>query len=92
MIIVVEVRRGGEGKEERRREEKRREGGATTDIKSNNPHLAGGEKLYVHGRYHPLIIDLRMVYYCFSDMRGVIFYWVTTGYHSVQQSAATMTS
>ena len=35
MIIVVEVRRGGgEGGE-----------GAGVDIKSNNPHLAGGEKM-----------------------------------------------
>ena len=33
MIIVVEVRRGGGGGE-----------GAGVDIKSNNPHLAGGEK------------------------------------------------
>jgi len=48
-----ERRRGEEtrrGEEERRRgeeeEEKEEEEEQATDIKSNNPHLAGGEKLY----------------------------------------------
>ena len=57
---MVEVRRRGEGGEgeggegeggegeggEEEKEEKRRRGrgGAATDIKPNNPHLAGGEK------------------------------------------------
>ena len=40
------LRSGDEEKEEKEKEEKRRRGrgGAATDIKSNNPHLAGGEK------------------------------------------------
>ena len=42
-----EERRGGEETrrgEERRGEERRGEEEQATDIKSNNPHLAGGEK------------------------------------------------
>ena len=41
------MRSGDEEKEEKEKEEKRRRGrgGAATDIKSNNPHLAGGEKM-----------------------------------------------
>ena len=40
---MVEVRQGAGGEEERRRGEEDEEEQAT-DIKSNNPHLAGGEK------------------------------------------------
>ena len=46
MIIVVEVRRGGGGGGGGRERGK----GAGDDIKSNNPHLAGGEKT-VGGSY-----------------------------------------
>ena len=62
-MVVVEVRQGagGGGGEERRRGEEKRgeeeeekedekeedEEEQATDIKSNNPHLAGGEKCYV---------------------------------------------
>ena len=55
-MVVVEVRQGAGGEETRRGEEKRGEEEEmeedeeeedeeeATDIKSNNPHLAGGEK------------------------------------------------
>ena len=55
-MVVVEVRQGAGGEERRRGEEERRRGEEedeedeeeqATDIKSNNPHLAGGE-LYIH--------------------------------------------
>ena len=55
-MIVVEVRQGtlvvdgrGEDEEEEddEEEEKEEEGRQATNIKSNNPHLAGGEKTYV---------------------------------------------
>ena len=61
-MVVVEVRQGAGGEETRRGEEKRGEEEEekeedeeeeeedeeeATDIKSNNPHLAGGEKNYV---------------------------------------------
>ena len=39
-MVVVEVR------QKARRRRRRRGGGAATDIKSNNPHLAGGEIKY----------------------------------------------
>ena len=52
-MVVIEVRQGtlvvdgrGEDEEGRRRtrkEEGRKEGRQATNIKSNNPHLAGGE-------------------------------------------------
>ena len=49
---MVEVRQGAGGEETRRGDEERRRGEEeekeeeeqATDIKSNNPHLAGGEK------------------------------------------------
>jgi len=43
------VRRGSRLSRRRRRGEEERRGGEeqATDIKSNNPHLAGGEKHYV---------------------------------------------
>ena len=41
-MVVVEVRQGAGGEETRRGDEEREEEQAT-DIKSNNPHLAGGE-------------------------------------------------
>ena len=50
-MVVVEVRQGAGGEETRRGDEERRRGEEeeeeeeqATDIKSNNPHLAGGEK------------------------------------------------
>ena len=51
-MVVVEVRQGAGGEERRRGDEERRRGEErrgeeeeeqATDIKSNNPHLAGGE-------------------------------------------------
>ncbi len=46
-MVVVEVRQGAGGEETRRGDEERRRGEEeeeqATDIKSNNPHLAGGE-------------------------------------------------
>ena len=50
-MVVIEVRQGtlvvdgrGEDEEEEEDEEGRKEGRQATNIKSNNPHLAGGEK------------------------------------------------
>ena len=44
-MVVVELgqRRRGEDEEEEKEEEKEKE--KATNIKSNNPHLAGGEEL-----------------------------------------------
>ena len=44
--------RGGGGEEERRRQEAEEKEEAT-DIKSNNPHLAGGEKTQMRGINRP---------------------------------------
>jgi hypothetical protein len=46
-MVVVEVRQGAGGEETRRGDEEREEEEQATDIKSNNPHLAGGELLNV---------------------------------------------
>ena len=43
-MIVVEVRQ----EETRRRGDKEEEEEEATDIKSNNPHLAGGEKCFMN--------------------------------------------
>ena len=49
-MVVVEVRQGtlvvvgrGEDEEEKEKREKEKEEKEATNIKSNNPHLAGGE-------------------------------------------------
>ena len=51
MVVVANEQEGGRRKEGRkegrkggRKEEGRKEGRQATNIKSNNPHLAGGEK------------------------------------------------
>ena len=63
-MVVVEVRQGAGGEETRRGEEKRGEEEEkeedeeeedeeeATDIKSNNPHLAGGEKNWKDPKIH----------------------------------------
>ena len=60
-MVVVEARQGAGGEETRRGEEKRGEEEEedeeedeeeATDIKSSNPHLAGGEKHSFVSRQH----------------------------------------
>ena len=43
-MIVVEVRQHWKSRKEGRKEGKKEGRKAATNIKSNNPHLAGGEK------------------------------------------------
>ena len=51
-MLVVEVRQGPlqdeEEEEEKEEEGEEKEKEAATNIKSNNPHLAGGEKRLFH--------------------------------------------
>ena len=68
--IVVEVRQGDGGRRRKRRRRRRRSAGEETDIKSNNPHLTGGEKnrsthrcdMYCKARFtcsgHKMIVKL----------------------------------
>ena len=55
-MVVVEVRQRTLGSDHRIVEVRRRgggggEGGAGVDIKSNNPHLAGGEYIKIYSGY-----------------------------------------
>ena len=47
-------RRDGKEKEEEKEEEKEAEKEAATNIKSNNPHLAGGEKSIPDNLFWPI--------------------------------------
>ena len=45
-MIAVEVRHDHTSSQEENEEEEEEEEEEKTDIKSNNPHLTGGEKIY----------------------------------------------
>ena len=70
-ILAVEVRQGREERGEERRGEERR-GEEATNLKSNNPHLAGGEKRNYFLRLIPIMAIYLTYHLTFSD---ILYLW-----------------